>query len=284
MDHLGRRGSSQGRGPQSSLLMSQVFKGLCPGTDSSFLHIAAALGHESVIEILTEVCHKNFADSQGKSPAAIAAIAAICHQDHCCPYLLPSSFDVLAKDGSWTLKNFRKENVVENLLLTCAEHGGIEALGCLINRISSGNILYREALDSAIFHACKGGRCDNGRVLVAAGGDPDVYVKFVGSYFPSKEISSSLERALQLGDPSVIHNLLLVGADPAARQDHPTVLDIIRRCRGNFQMTQECLKLLIPSNKATRVARAQRTILDTMIAEASTWYDPSHSMVDQCLP
>ena len=65
IDHLQRK---------KKHLLKEVFNALCPGTDSSFLHIATALGHQLIVELLTSVCRVNFADGQGTSPVAVALL------------------------------------------------------------------------------------------------------------------------------------------------------------------------------------------------------------------
>lgn len=56
-------------------LRGMVGSNPCPGTSSSYLHIAAALSHESIANVLVDRGFGGFADSDRKSAAAIAVEA-----------------------------------------------------------------------------------------------------------------------------------------------------------------------------------------------------------------
>ncbi|KAK5950051.1 hypothetical protein OHC33_009013 [Knufia fluminis] len=146
-------------------LVRSVFEGVCPGTDSSFLHIAAALGHEGVVTILLEVCRKDLADGSGHSPAAVAASG---HHDKVFTLLLPEPRSV-EDGGLWTLETTDKRPVSESLLRLCVVNGDAATLSWFLNSCPVHREAWAVPLNIAFMEACRAENLEICKSLIEVG-------------------------------------------------------------------------------------------------------------------
>lgn len=273
--------------PFTDTLWTQVLLHPCPGTDSSFLHVAAALGHTNVIQVLVDACGTDVADSRGRSAAAIAAEN---YQQKIFEFL---AVRMSCSEFTWQLTDFRSGlKVCENLLSVCAACGNVEAIDFLMrHEVLQGIVPSHQALSEAFFLACFKGHVEAASRLVQGGADPDYCcVSFEGqdqyllfsnpascgimedgsrnTGYMSWE-GSSLSLALKMGDPVFMENLLACGASFSNREDHCNVSDVVKHYDGeeDFIGAKEFVEILFEHRelaKGDRLACLPQVILDSI--------------------
>lgn len=249
-------------------LVAKIFDNHCPGTDSSFLHVAAALGQSDIVDILLRVCRKNFADANGKSAAAIAMM---CHHSHLVPNLLPSYCEL--EDGFWTLTTVDSSPITENLLLESACYD-VETVTYILSLCSTGS-MWRN-VSTAFFRACRQGNHEVCSLLIAVGANPNSFFENLNddAHLDSHH-ASSLREALRLEDVTLMSNLLKYGAHPAGNGDHCDIADVIHHFRGNFELAQPYIDLLLPYGTMPHDSSRLEGWLTSLIELSSAWENSS---------
>jgi len=240
--------------PFKDALWTQVFLHPYPETDSSFLHVAAALGHTGVIPTLLDACGKNLADSQGRSAAAVAA-----GNYHIIAFsLLAPGWKEDRDDGYWQLQTPAGGSAPSECLFhVCAACGNVDAVTVLRGR-RKPSIRGLDHLSQRLFEsfllACFKGHIPVALHLVTLGACPDGYDD---KYKPdqhstssqtapaaygsldneSRELllswkGSSLCLALKMENPTFMENLLLCGARFKSRYGHYDIADVVKHYDG----------------------------------------------------
>lgn len=200
----------------------------CPGTTSSYLHIAAALGHESIANILVNRGFGGFADSDGKSAAAIAVEAGqlsifqsllegIQFRNDCYQ-------NSMERTPIHLMFDFAGQVIGENILSRAAHKNDLHALSLIMHRC----VCSQKYLSHAVFDACKAGSLDFARKLVHLGANPyHWYLENPDKSLHLSTQSSSLWRAAELGRPDVLASLMDVAASLAWASPPFDVTDMI---------------------------------------------------------
>lgn len=231
--------------PFKDTLWTQVFLHPCPETDSSFLHVAAALGHIGVIPTLLDACGDDIADARGRSAAAVAAEN---FQLEAFALLVPE-MSRCCDDYKWQLKDHaNRHSLAECLLHVCAACGNIDAIALLVDRqkrFTENDRLVTRGLSEAFLLACYEGHISAALYLVTLGVSPDGYGKISQwshnirvrvTRTPIKGRSwnillpyrgSFISLALEVGDLALMENLLASGASFNNREDHCDVSDVV---------------------------------------------------------
>lgn len=183
----------------------QVFREPCIGSDSSLLHVAAALGNVSIVQMLLPHI-PDYADPEGKSAAAIAAE---CRQNMVLAAILEASSITRSSPFSTrALQTFRSgPPVYENLLNVCAATGNLEAIKIVLlyNKVSRGYL--SDAVDEA---------CRKAHVDVAV---------FLIKYSSETRLIGALQYALNTNDLELFDTFLALGA---SRAPETALLDVLK--------------------------------------------------------
>lgn len=107
----------------------KIFNNPCPGTDSTWLHVCAALGHTDTVRVLKDVCSSRIANGQGKSAAAVAA-----ENGHIDTFYELTNGE-LSYTPVWSLRNFGDQRVQENILRVCASCGNILGMEVVLDML-----------------------------------------------------------------------------------------------------------------------------------------------------
>lgn len=182
-----------------------VFREYIPGTESTYLHCAAVLGHLDVLRHLLQVYGRRVADAHGAS----AALSAMQAQQMGTFQLLVS--EEVNGAGAWQLEDLESGRVVmtECLLDHAAASGNVEAAKILLpySRLN--------CLGSAFFLACKNGHQDMGRLLVSTGADHRYFARSSDSKLRHVSASTlascyALVHAIEINDLKLTKTLLVV--------------------------------------------------------------------------
>lgn len=181
----------------------EVFSRFAPGTDSTYLHCAATLGHVDAIRVLLNIdgYSGDLADGVGVSARAVALQA----QQMAAFKLLLDTPDsdrtmISSPDFSYEFNDY------EQLLEPCARNGHLEAVELLLSA-SKGRINH-DSLSSTFFLACGHGHKEIGCLLASYGADMEYF--HVPARFALPEKTSATLLSLQLGAVKILETLLQV--------------------------------------------------------------------------
>lgn len=229
--------------------LRSIFEHPCAGTDSSLLHVAAALGHVRIAEELLKVCPHDYANREGKSAAAIAVE---CHQNEVFPLFVTGSVagHTFTNPVLRQLRHFQNSApVFENILDVCAIVGNLEATEIVLRAIEAkksrystfsvdgrlGKEQYWFCLSSSMFKACQNDHIDVATLLVAKGAKPDYYFDDNSIELHLKPEDSSLRQALILEDAALFERLLSIGAELKPDAFHPDVFEVINHFKDDMR-------------------------------------------------
>ena len=257
-------------------LWDQMLQAPSPGTGSSYLHVAAALGSHRVVEVLLGSLAKNLADELGQSPAAVAA------QNHQVQIFQLLVLTVMDLDWTWMTVNHEKKDRSqtwkENLLLVCIAAGSVECAMTLMSSCQS-KLSNAGVLSEALYHACVYGHLDLGRLLVSRGANVNHFkhnpsqTSLLNGRLPSDPVDApSLRLALDL-DPVFIKTLLALSALPSNEVNPCHAIEVMLKYKFDFEKANTYLDVLPRCCfDVTKDSLWQPcTWLPQMIADSSDW-------------
>lgn len=209
----------------------EVFDRFAPGTDSTFLHCAAVLGHIDSIRILLEIpsYHGHLADGLWTS-AAVAAMRA--QQLDAFELLLSKrSSDRILPEWYLTIPKLEKDAryesgttaIEERLLDLCAIEGSLPAARTLLSAYSVESFT-DEALSSAFFLACKYGHQEIGQFFATCGAGIEI------SWTHKPREGSAASKSFELRDLKMTRTLLTIRRNIEMETYDINLTDILETC------------------------------------------------------
>lgn len=240
--------------PKDTESWTRLANSLCPGTDSTFLHVAVALGHAEIVALLLCRWSRPFADGEGKSAAAVAI--ELGHRDII--NFLIVMYPSLPIARLWSSKNGRSK-IAENIFNVCAARGDMDTAQLVWDRISSldsphKDDVLRGILSDAFFHACVKSQRAMAAQLLVWGANPDILnVQGKGVITDNKQWRSvkqhsSLYVALRRKDFELQKELIIAGADAKAKT-HPGLEDVFFYFKGELCATKKWADNIVSSAK-----------------------------------
>ena len=241
---------------RSPKLLSEVLKMPCHGTDSSLLHLAAALNHTRAAEILCGgyVGMLHLADAQGKSALALAAE---CH----CNGVFAALWALDPRSSSQRhVRTLGGTVMYENLVNICASAGNTKAMEMVLDKIfKKSTSKHHPLLLDALFHACSNGKVNTATRLLVHGATPHILpFRFPTSLEEPIKIcrnekgEHSLQLALKARNVLIMATLLSIGAHWSPERHCVSLKDIIQEFKHDPASAQPFIDVVVQHETSKR--------------------------------